>query len=370
MTQGFPSSEDYDERAHVQYSEGDLDGALETLKEGLALYPNAVDLYVGLGYARLAREEIAWARHAFERALGLDATHEDAMVGMGETLLRLGRTREALTFFQVVEARGFSDDLELMLAMGRALYRHDLLAEARDLFARLVALRPESGEALAALGYALARMGDEATGSRFVRRALAVAPDLHEARVYLGHLYYQRGNPEGALRHFERVPPQHHWDRLALYRILELKSRMEGLETDDPGLRVWQDRLTELEAGEDDPVDRLLAEVEATFDPEEKPGWNPVDENQLELFEFERQSDARVQLRLPGGIRVEGRWEDVVSRWRTAAGFAHEPLSDFMRRMSERWRELLELEVPFTDPETFIRAAAMNGLVEFRILPG
>ena len=68
MPEGFLSSEEYDEQAHKLYNDGDYEGALEMLKEGLSLYPNAVELYVGLGYARLAREEFAWARHAFERA--------------------------------------------------------------------------------------------------------------------------------------------------------------------------------------------------------------------------------------------------------------------------------------------------------------
>ena len=36
--------------------------------EGLSLYPHAVELHVGMGYARLAREEYAWARRAFDEA--------------------------------------------------------------------------------------------------------------------------------------------------------------------------------------------------------------------------------------------------------------------------------------------------------------
>ena len=55
MPERFLSSEEYDEQAHKLYNDGDYEGALEMLKEGLSLYPNAVELYVGLGYARLAR---------------------------------------------------------------------------------------------------------------------------------------------------------------------------------------------------------------------------------------------------------------------------------------------------------------------------
>ena len=123
MAERVPHSEEYDEQAHKLCNDGDYDGALEMLKEGLSLYPTDVELYVGLGYARLAREEFAWARTSFERALVLDPAHEDALVGMGETLLRFGERDHALGLFAHVAAMGYDDDVELMLTMGRALYR-------------------------------------------------------------------------------------------------------------------------------------------------------------------------------------------------------------------------------------------------------
>src|SRR2546421_7895022 len=61
MSDPFLSSDEYDERAHQLYNEGQYDEAIETLREGLALYPHAVELHVGMGYARLAREEYLWA---------------------------------------------------------------------------------------------------------------------------------------------------------------------------------------------------------------------------------------------------------------------------------------------------------------------
>ena len=62
MPTPFLSSEEYDERAHALYDEGKYDEALVLLREAVALYPSAVELHVGFGYARLAREEYAWAR--------------------------------------------------------------------------------------------------------------------------------------------------------------------------------------------------------------------------------------------------------------------------------------------------------------------
>jgi tetratricopeptide (TPR) repeat protein len=365
MTDRFWSSEEYDERAHLLYNEGDYDGALETLKEGLALYPNAVDLYVGLGYARLAREEFAWARTAFERALVLDPGHEDGMVGMGEVLLRLGATEEALRLFRTVEALGFEDDVELMLTMGRALYREGIYPLARDIFARLAAARPDCADAVASVGYALHRMGDEVGAARHLRRALRSAPDLHEARIYLGHLLHDRGDGEGALREFERVPPPEHWDPLAVRRLMELKALVLRWPPEDPRLEPWKVRLEELEFWDDDPTERLLAEVEAQVLGRD-PLWRLRDENQLELFGGGgdwTEDAAEVEVRLRGGKGLRGSWSGVVRQMRDEAGFGHEGLLHYMRRTAEGWHEQFGVEIPFSDPETFLRAAAAAGLL-------
>lgn len=361
MPERFLSSEEYDEQAHQLYNDGDYDGALDLLKEGLSLYPNAVELYVGMGYARLAREEFAWARRAFDSALVLDPSHEDALVGLGESLLRFGRKTEALTLFARVAEMGFDDDVELMLTMGRALYREDLYAESRDVFAKAVAARPDSAEAAASLGYSLHRLGDEVGAGRQIRRALRLDPDLHEARTYLGHLLYDRGDWEGSLREFERVPPPEHWDSLAVWRLIELKRALWQMETGDARLSPWEERLSELEALHD-PVDRLLAEVESEVNGTD--GQVLYDPSQLELFERGGTGDTGThQLRMADGYLFRGTWHQILRQMRDHAGFSHETLAHYMRRLAERWHEQSGLEIPFQDPESFLVAAIKAGLV-------
>src|SRR5439155_1709072 len=114
MSEPFLSSDDYDERAHQLYNEAQYDAAIETLRDGLGLYPHAVELHVGMGYARLAREEYLWARHAFEEAMGLDPEHEDALAGLGEVLLKFGDRAGAIACFDRILALGFRDDPDLV----------------------------------------------------------------------------------------------------------------------------------------------------------------------------------------------------------------------------------------------------------------
>ena len=144
MSERFLSSDEYDENAHQLYNEGRYDEALGILREGLSLYPNNVDLLVGLAYAHLAREEFAWARHGFERAASLDPDHEDALAGLGEVLLKFGQREQALAAFDRILELGFKDDHELMLQVGRALFRESLLAHAHRFFEYAIQAQPES----------------------------------------------------------------------------------------------------------------------------------------------------------------------------------------------------------------------------------
>jgi Flp pilus assembly protein TadD len=364
MPEGFLSSEEYDEQAHQLYNDGDYDGALEMLKEGLTLYPNAVELCIGLGYARLAREEFAWARHAFERAAVLDPAHEDALVGLGETLLRFGEREAALKLFDRVAAMGLDEDIELMLTMGRALYRSAMYAECRDVFAKAAASRPDNADAAASLGYALHRLGDEVGAGRQIRRALRIDPDLHEARVYLGHLLYDRGDWEGALRELERVPPQEHWDALAVWRLVELKRTLWQLDAGDARLAPWEQRLRDLEEL-DDPIDRILAEVESRMGAVGDRAF--YDPSQLELFEGTSGSGESFSIRLIDGHQLRGDWIELVRQMRDQAGFSHESLTQYMRRLAERWHEQSGVEIPCTDPEAFLRGAIEAGLIRLEL---
>lgn len=362
MAERLLSSEEYDERAHELHDDGDYEGALEVLKEGLSLYPSAVELYVGLGHALLAREEFAWARQAYQHALVLDPGHEDALVGMGEVLLRLGHRDHALLLFDRVATMGHGDDVELMLMMGRSLYSEGMYSECREVFAKAASRRPDDAEVAAALGYALHRLGDEVGAGRQIRLALRLDPTLHEARVYLSHLLYDRGDWESALREFERVPPADHWDTLAVWRTIELTRALGQIEEGDARLLPWETRLRELESVSD-PLDLLLTEVETEFNGGH--GHQAFDPNQLELFSRGHGAGdvSHHQVRLPNRYVFQGPWHEIVKKMRDGAGFGHEQLAHFMRRIAERWHEERGSKIPFHDPEAFVRAAIREGLI-------
>jgi Flp pilus assembly protein TadD len=359
MPTPFLSSEEYDERAHKQYDRGDYDAALETLKEGLRLYPHSVDLYVGLGYTRLAREEFVWAKQAFDKALVLDPEHDDAMVGLGESLLRFGRTAQAEALFGRVRNGPAGADTELLLAMGRALYREGRFETARTAFEAAIETDPDDAELLACLGYTLHRLEDQDGAIRVLRRTLHLSPTFHEARVYLAHVLYDRGEWQAALAAFAVPAPAEHWDPLAVWRLIELKKTVGEVDAGDPELVVWEVRLAELDT-ELDAVDELLAEIEAGA------GDAGAEEGQDDAggaLRARNPADGPHRVRLPDGSVLEGSWLDIVRQLRDQAGRSHESIAQFMRRWANDTRVRIGVGVPADDAEGFLLAHARAGLL-------
>ena len=347
----FLSSEEYDERAHRLYDEGDYDTALDVLKEGLALYSHSVELYVALGYVRLAREEYVWARQALSHGLVLDPEHEDGLVGLGEALLKFGECAEALALFQRARET-CEDDLDLMMTMGRALYREHFYEEARELFARTVALHPDSAEAAAAFGYTLHRLDDEVSARRQLRRALHLDGEYHEARIYLAHLLYDRGDWAGAAREFEKVPLAEHFDSLAVWRLLELKRALAGLHTGDTELVPWEKRLQELEA-DTDAVDELLAEVEAAVDAAEEARSMTAGEEGV-LPEAHR-------VQLQEGRALSGSWAEIVKQLLDTREAGSENIAQFLRGGGDEAHARTGTAPPVEDPHAFLVAGERAG---------
>ena len=364
MPSPFLSSEEYDERAHQLYNEGQYEEALEVLREGLALYPHSVELHIGVGYARLAREEYAWARRSFEEALVLDPEHEDALAGLGETLMKFGQQEAGVKTFRRILELGYRDDLDLMLQVGRALFRESLFDEAREFFEIAVQQAPDMAEAVAMVGYAQHRLGDDEAAIVTLRRALQLDGDHADARIYLGNIQYDRGEYEAALYNLDRTSPDDHWDELGIWRLMELKKTIYRLRDDDPDLTPWEARLAELH-GEPDDIDEMLAEIESRMN-------EPLEgKSQLELFGAllsdladGKRDVSKHRVITEEGVSYDGTWEEIVQDMRDASTSAQgRSIQEFMLSEARRQYAVTGMLIPATDAESFIRGSADAGLL-------
>lgn len=368
MSEAFRSSDEFDEQAHQLYNEGRYDDALILLREGLTLYPHAVELHVGAAYAYLAREDYAWAKQCFEHALELDPDHEDALAGIGEVRLKLGQQGAATAAFERILQLGFAADHDLMLQVGRALFREGLIGPAQRFFDLAAQAHTESPDAAACMGYAAHRLGHDGTALFWLRRALALEPRYAEARIYLANLLYDRGESEAALHHLERTTPEDHYDELALWRLIELKKAIYRLPDEDPELAPWIERLSEL-GGEPDGIDMLLAEVEA-----QQPDGTTRDPSQLELFgtllselhamQKRVQHGDQHQIATISGRTFRGTWDEILLQMKAAdREWNGASLSEFMLSLARLGQAETGVVIPVSDAESFIRGSAEAGVL-------
>ena len=309
------------------------------------------------------RGQVACDRDA--PVVDLDGDHEDALAGYGETLLRFGQTADALRAFRRVLDLGYEDDLELMLQIGRALFRDGLVSEAREFFEIAAKQAPESAEAVALVGFAQHRLGEDDSAIATLRRALQLDGDNAEARIYLGNILYDRGELEAALFHLDRTSPEDHWEELGIWRLIELKKTIHRLSDDDADIGRWEIRLAEL-AGEPDAIDDLLAEIEQRALEDSQ-----VDaRNQLELFGqmlaglADSRHDGVNHRILKDGHPYEGTWDEIVAKMRDSAGpWSGRPLHEFMMNEARRGFSLTGVVIPTGDAESFIRGSADAGLL-------
>lgn len=365
MTNEFWSSERFDQEAQRLYESGDFDGALEIIRKGLSRYPEAAELHVSEAFAHLAREEYVWARHSFEAALSFHPDNEDALVGLGEVLLKMGERARAYRLFERILEIGFRGDVELMMSVGRALFREGLFDAAERFYRFAVAAAPYHADSIAELAYTLERKGELHEARLLLQGALEQAPDHHEARLCLGNLLYELGHYLGAFREFIRVPVDSFWDTLAVWRAIELLRCYRGLAPEADDLVPYFAKLRQLNA-EVGPVAAILDAIGAPDDGESTPGEfnNP---NQLDLFGHTHGSRApaeRHQVRVPSGKMYTGDWASIVCDMRSDSADAWLSMADYMRRAARRVRERMGIELPSDDPEAFLKASALAGILQ------
>ena len=355
------NGEQYDAEAQRLYEAGEYEQALEILKRALDRFPHSTELLVSLGYTRLAREEYAWARHAFEAALRIDEEHEEALAGIGDAMLKLGERASAFRSFEKLLELGFEIDVELMLCVGRSLLREGLLRRAERFFRLAHAADPESPDAALDLAFTFYRAGDPEGALFWSREAVRLDPEFADARALYGNVLYERGDFRGALDQLETIRAPNVGDAAVAWRIIELKRRLRGLAPDDEELRPYLLVLEEL-AGDPSPEDRLLAEVEA----EASGRLDRHGRNQLDLFGRPPETSIEPihRVRAANGIVYEGDWERIVLDMKNRSDRATLSLDEFMKEEALRLRALTGVTVSWSTARAFIEDSARVGALE------
>jgi tetratricopeptide (TPR) repeat protein len=156
------------------------DEALDLLRRHQAVVPDDFQVLADIGRCLAGLQRFAEAESVLRRALeGLDDanTHYD----LGFVLDRVGRLAEAIAEYQRALGRN-PNHRDALNNFGVALARQGKLNEAARLFERLVAIEPEDADAHANLGVVFIARGAHELAAREFREALQINPAHTRAR--------------------------------------------------------------------------------------------------------------------------------------------------------------------------------------------
>ncbi|HEY8255060.1 MAG TPA: tetratricopeptide repeat protein [Rhizomicrobium sp.] len=244
--------------AQVQFTMGDLAAAETNYRSALRLAPESPTALLGLGVlltqtrrpvdaesllrtgARNTARPPSWqakiarnlglsldlqgkteeALEAWQRAIELDPTNTEAHRELNALLYRLGRMQEFLdSYDQAAQSLPVSRTAErgaLLLQKAGFLIDAERFAEARDCFAQLARIAPQSAGPQNGLAAAYAGLGQLDASVAAYEKSLALAPDDAATKIRLACVLLQAGEAKRALNLTEEAVPRAALDQAAL----------------------------------------------------------------------------------------------------------------------------------------------------------
>jgi len=86
----------YQGKAFALIQLGKLDDAIQTVDQGLAIYPKDTMLWNNKGYALFKQANYAGAVASYDKALSFDKNYTTALINKGDALYQMGRFQEAI----------------------------------------------------------------------------------------------------------------------------------------------------------------------------------------------------------------------------------------------------------------------------------
>jgi len=144
-----------------------------------------------------SREEAAEASAAYRRALAIDPSRLEALLGVGAISLAEGRLQDAAdAYARALKVQPRS--AETLVNLGAAVRGLGRVDAAIDLFRQALAISPDLAEAHASLGTALRLLGRSDEAQTCLAEAARLKPDLISAILEMAEARADRGDFEGA----------------------------------------------------------------------------------------------------------------------------------------------------------------------------
>lgn len=210
--------------AEQQMGQGQLEGAIESLRRVLSLDPDLADAHALLALCLAEKKRLHAAQHESGLALALEPESSLALYASGVILTLQRKFKEAeerlrrLLEQEPTHVGGFRALADLYGLTGRR-------EEQRELLEKALEIDPESPDTLVDLGEWSLAQGDADGAEKRAREALEILPEHHRALVLMGNVLLFRGRIDEARDHAIWALRNDPASRGALHLMASVKAR-------------------------------------------------------------------------------------------------------------------------------------------------
>ncbi|MBT5048016.1 MAG: PEP-CTERM system TPR-repeat protein PrsT, partial [Rhodospirillaceae bacterium] len=251
-------------RALAAFRSGDFITAYNTSSTVLGVYKRHTQSMLIAGASAFAKKEYEQAAQYLQQYVQANPSHNEAKMLLSEVQLRQNRVSEATKTLESA-AKDQPDNVNLLLAIGRASNMAGDLQKSGDYFQKAVKLNPENTRARAALGASQIALGQTDLGIEELKRAVEKDTDLARAEIALILNLAGQKRYDEALEAVERLQERHP-ERALGYTVEGLLQFSKG---DPASAKVAFRRALQLKPDAADAAANLAAVAIVSKKPEE-----------------------------------------------------------------------------------------------------
>lgn len=186
------------------FAAGNLASARSAFEKALGIAPDYATPHNNLGVLHWHLGDAQTARSYLQKALAIDPEDADALKNL-DTITHEIKGRETLDTGVGKVARGGPEPTDISLSAALKAYQAGRPESAGAICRQLLETEPAHGEAMHLMGVMAYEQGQYATAGQWINKAIAVKPEEATFHNTLGLVAMHMGDPGAAVRHFGRA---------------------------------------------------------------------------------------------------------------------------------------------------------------------
>jgi tetratricopeptide (TPR) repeat protein len=231
------------DHARQLMQQGKYDEALGELQRLSSAQPGLKGLAREFGMAYYRKNDYAQAASSFKHALDENPEDNESTQLLGLSYYLAGRPADAIPFLEKVQAWYPRANVDAAYILGQCYIQTKDYPHARQAFAKMFALQPESAASYLLTARMLFRQEFEPVALEFVQKALALDPRLPLAHFLAGQIHLFQSQIPEAVADFQQELALNPGHAESYYKLADAYSRIQKFDDSERLLQraIWLD---------------------------------------------------------------------------------------------------------------------------------